>query len=154
MNPLESLDPEELISLSDVDFQEAIRRHARAKTSDAMNTIENVMNSSDDDQARLLAAGKILKIAKAEEEDEKRGLLGSGVSEEVMALALAGFAKLASIAAEGSPQAILRNVTPAQSDPRPFIPDDSPLNTRQAELQAMQENEKGLLIEENLQEET
>lgn len=126
MNPLESLNPEELISLTDRDFQDSVKLRARALTGEAIEVIHEVMHESDDDQARLLAAGKILNVAKVEQEDLKA--LPLGVSEEVMRIALSGFAQLASIARDTTTTAKLRDVTPARSDPRPFIPDDSPLN--------------------------
>ena len=127
-SPLENLDPAELASLSDKDFQEKVRHHARGRISRVLTTIEDVMDNSDDDQARLIAATKYLKIAKAEEE-EKSSFLPPGVSEEVFKIALAGIAQLASIARDTTATAKLINITPARTDPRPFIPDDSPLNT-------------------------
>ena len=126
MNPLDGLNPEELISLSDVNFQVKVKTRARALTAKAMETIEDVMDSSDDDQARLIAAGKVLNIAKVEQEDLKA--LPTGISEEVFRIALAGLGQLAAIAAAARPPAHLIDVTPARADPRPFIPDDSPLN--------------------------
>ena len=143
MNPLEDLKPEELIELSDQDFQEVVRKHAKGKTAEAMRTIQEVMTDSDDDQARLLAANKMLKLAKAEEEETSA--LPFGISEEVFLAALSGLGKLASIAQKNQPSSILRNVTPAKADPRKnFIPDDSPLNTDPKSPDAR------LLIEENL----
>ena len=149
INPLDGLDPEELVLLSDVEFQAKVRKHARSKTADAMNVIEDVMHSSEDDQARLIAATKMLKIAKAEEE-EKGAFLPSSIPPEVFAIALAGLGKLAGIAQANLPQAVLRNVTPASSDPRPFIPDDSPLNAPLSQAQRKLIDEE-ILIEENLQ---
>jgi hypothetical protein len=149
-NPLDGLEPEELIALSDIEFQGHVRRHARSKAGNAMATIEEVMNTSDDDQARILAATKMLKIAKAEEE-EKGTFLPSSIPPEVFAIALAGLGKLAGIAQANLPQAVLRNVTPASSDPRPFIPDDSPLNAPMTASQRKLIDEE-ILIEENLQE--
>jgi hypothetical protein len=126
VNPLDGLDPKELVALSDIDFQDTVRKHARAKVADAFLTIEDVMDSSDDDQARLIAAGKILNIAKVD--DERQKVLPLGVSEEVMKIALAGFAQLASIARDTTTTAVLRDVTPARADPRPLLPDLSPLD--------------------------
>jgi hypothetical protein len=126
-NPLEDISPEVLAGMSDTEYQGNVRKHARSKTIDAMHTIEDVMHNSDDDQARLIAANKYLKIAKAEEE-EKFSALPNGISPEVFAIALAGLGKLVSIAAGTTVSARLRDVTPAKADPRPFIPDDSPLN--------------------------
>ena len=103
INPLDGLDPEELVLLSDVEFQAKVRKHARSKTADAMNVIEDVMHSSEDDQARLLAATKMLKIAKAEEE-EKGSFLPSSIPPEVFAIALAGLGKLAGIAQANFPK--------------------------------------------------
>jgi len=149
MNPLEGLDPEELVKLSDVDFQERVRKHARAKTSDAMQVINEVMHESDDDQARLIAAAKMLKIAKAEEE-EKTGVLPFGVSEEVFRIALTGLAQLASIASTNKPPEVLRDVTPARADPRPFIADDSPLNVKPKLPEDSYEAPGANIIEENV----
>ena len=132
MNPLEGLDPQELLSLSDASFQEKVKTRARALTAKAISTIEDVMDSSDDDQARLLAAGKILNVAKVEQEDLKA--LPTGISEEVFRIALAGLGSLARIAADANLSEHLLNVTPAKADPRPFIPDDSPLNAAPKEI--------------------
>lgn len=149
VNPLDSLNPEELVSLSDQDFQGKVRKHARSRTAEAMNAIEEVMNGSDDDQARLMAATKMLKIAKAEDEEQK-SILPFGVSEEVFRIALAGLGKLAGLASLANPSMVLRNVTPASTDPRPFIPDDSPLNAPLS-LESKRLMDENTLIEENLQ---
>ena len=113
-DPLAQLDPKELVSLSDSSFQETVRKHARGKTALAMQTIQEVMTESDDDQARLIAATKILKIAKAEDE-QSGAALPFGITEEVLKIALAGLGKLASIAGANLPSAVLRDVTPARS---------------------------------------
>jgi hypothetical protein len=127
MNPLDRLSPEELASLSDGEFQSTVQSHARAKVHKAFSTIEDVMNESDDDQARLIAAGKILKIAKVE--DEERSIAPSAVSEEVLKIALAGLMQAALLARDTGPSSILRDVSPARTDPRPLtLIDDSPLN--------------------------
>jgi hypothetical protein len=149
-NPLDGLEPAELIALSDIEFQGHVRRHARSKAGNAMATIEEVMNTSDDDQARILAATKMLKIAKAEEE-EKGVIMPFSISPEVLAIALEGLGKLARIAGANAPQAILRDVTPASSDPRPFIADDSPLN-KPLSIEQRKKFDEEILIEENLQE--
>ena len=147
-DPLAQLDPKELISLSDSGFQETVRKHARGKTALAMQTIQEVMTESDDDQARLIAATKILKIAKAE--DEQSGTaLPFGITEEVLKIALAGLGKLASIAGANLPSAVLRDVTPARSDPRPFIPDDSPLNRAIPVIPDFPDADSDISIEEN-----
>jgi hypothetical protein len=151
MNPLEGLDAAELISLSDGSFQERVKTRARALTAKAMTTIEDVMDSSDDDQARLMAAGKILNVAKVEQEDLKA--IPLGISEEVMKIALAGFAQLASIARDTTTSAVLRDVTLAKSDPRKTfgLPDDSPMNTKvQSKPLDSYEVEGADVIEENL----
>ena len=127
LNPLDDLNADELVTLTDVEYQGKVRKHARKRTAEAMNTIEDVMVNSDDDQARLIAATKMLKIAKAEDE-ERQLLLPVGVSEEVMKIALAGFGKLANLARDTVQTSILRDVTPAKSDPRPSLPDLSPLD--------------------------
>ena len=129
--PLSNLSIEELSSMSDMEFQGKIRHHARSRTDAALATIEDVMHNSDDDQARLLAANRYLKLAKAEEE-ERASALPFGVSEEVFRIALAGLGEIAQIAALTSPSAILRDVSPAPADPRPIVPDDSPLNAPKA----------------------
>ena len=122
MNPLERLDPEELVALSDVDFQETIKLKAKALAATAMDTIEDVMSSSDDGQARLAAATKTLDLAGAR--DASRSL-PMGVSDEVFRIALAGFAQLASIAHDSNAAPLLRDVSPARSDPRVPIRIDS-----------------------------
>jgi hypothetical protein len=126
MSALEDLKPEELQALSDSDFQAHVRRHARSKTADALNVIESVMHESDDDQARLIAASKYLKIAKAEEEEQAHVPLNS-VSEEVLAKALVGLGQLAAIAASTRVTAIPIGFTPAPADPR-IAHDNSPFN--------------------------
>jgi hypothetical protein len=128
MNPLDSLDPSELVSLSDSDFQETVKKHARAKVSEAFTTIEDVMASSDDDQARLVAASKILAIAKVDQEDSR--VLPSSISEEVFRIALAGLGQIAKLASSTTETSVLKNVTPARSDPRLALIDDSPLNVK------------------------
>ena len=148
MNPLSDLKPEEILALSDSDFQGKVKDHARTRTAKALSTIEEVMDESDDDQARLIAATKMLKIAKAE--DEQLVALPTGISEEVFRIAIAGLGKLAEIAADASPSSVLRNVTPASTDPRPFIADDSPLNRRPALLDS-QESPDEDIHEENVQ---
>jgi hypothetical protein len=123
MNPLERLDPEELIKLSDEDFQDTVQQKARAMVAEAMETIQTVMVSSDDDQARLTAATKTLDLAGAREANKA---LPFGVSEEVFAIALAGLLKLPSLGTGET--LLLRDVTPAEADPRMLSLDDSPLN--------------------------
>lgn len=117
MNPLDRLDPEELVALSDADFQESIKQRAKALAASAMDTIEDVMVSSDDDQARLIAANKTLDLAGAR--DDARAL-PFGISDEVFRIALAGFGQLAAIAGTSHSGMILRDVTPAKTDPRPL----------------------------------
>jgi len=115
MNPLDSLDPEELVAMSDGDFQDTIQKKARALAAQAMDTIADVMISSDDDQARLTGAFKTLDLAGAR---DKSSALPFGITDEVFRIALAGFGQLASIAACTSPIQTLRDVTPARTDPR------------------------------------
>ena len=131
MNPLEKLDPEELIKLSDEDFQDTVQQKARAMVAEAMSTIEDVMTSSDDDQARLTAATKTLDLAGAREANKA---LPFGVSEEVFAIALAGLLKLPSLGTGET--LLLRDVTPAKADPRMLSLDDSPLNAKAREVVA------------------
>jgi hypothetical protein len=128
---LSDMEPDELALLADADFHESIQGEARSRASDAFDTITSVMESSDDDMARLKAADKVLALAGIE---EKREALPSSVSEEVFRIALAGLGKLAGIAsASGFQSMILRDVSPAKADPRPLLEsglDDSPLNAR------------------------
>jgi hypothetical protein len=110
------------------------------------------MDNSDDDQARLMAAGKVLNVAKVEQEDLKA--LPTGVSPEVFQIALAGLAKLASLAADTTITARLRDVTPAKADPRPAfgLPDDSPLNAPKVQRNPLDDYEiaGADVIEENV----
>ncbi len=131
MNPLERLKPEDLVSLADPAYREAIKKRSRALSARAMDTFEDIMSTSDDDMARLTAADKIMKYSEAQEEQK---LLPQGVSEEVFRIALAGLVTLKTLAATSQNESILRNVTPASADPRPkalvekSLLDDSPLN--------------------------
>ena len=126
-DPLTDLSPSALSLMSDADFQESVKTHARGKSAEAIAAIEDVMHNSDDDNARLVAASKVLHMAKVE--DEKSTALPIGVSEEVMKIALAGLAQAALLASNSGSSAVLRDVTPAKADPRKFIADDSPLNS-------------------------
>lgn len=133
MDFLSELDVEDIVALSDESFRESVQDEARSLAGEAFDVYREVMSSSDDDVARLKAADKILSLSGIE---EKQTALPSGVSEEVFKLALAGLGQLAGIA-RTSPEAaaILRNVTPAKSDPRPMLEvevDDSPMNRREA----------------------
>jgi hypothetical protein len=133
MRMLSDLEPEELALLADSDFRESVQVEARSLAADAFDTYTEVMHSSDDDQARLKAADKILSLAGIE---EKQTALPLGVSEEVFKIALAGLGQLAGIArASSESSAILRNVTPAKSDPRAATlieesKDDSPMSRK------------------------
>lgn len=134
MQRLSELEPEELALLADSDYQETVQAEARELTEDAFSVYTEVMHSSDDDQARLKAADKVIALAGFKEKQQEM-VLPTSISEEVFKIALAGLGQLAGIA-RSSPeaQAILRNVTPAKTDPRPMtIPnpiDDSPMNRR------------------------
>lgn len=125
MNPLERLSAEELVKLSDENFQDVIRQEARALSAQAMDTYEEVMASSDDDQARLMAADRVLKLSDAH--DEKLAL-PSGLTEEVFKIALAGLGSLAKIARASTNELVLKDVSPAKTDPRPVLTDNSPMN--------------------------
>jgi hypothetical protein len=131
MPKLSDLSDEELASFADQDFRDSVKEEARDFASDAFDVYTDVMNTSDDDQARLTAANRVLELAGVKE--EKSALSSFGVSEEVFKIALAGMCQLAGIARDSSSQsAILRNVSPAKSDPR-LIPaletkDDSPMS--------------------------
>jgi hypothetical protein len=147
VNPLDALNPEDLILMSDEDFQETIRQKARAMSADAMSAIEDVMNNSDDDNARLVGAAKTLELAGAKEPSTT---LPFGLTDEVFKIALAGLGQLASIAREGRKEPVLRDVTPAAADPRTLI-DSSPLNapTREAIDRARSDDDESI-IEESL----
>jgi hypothetical protein len=140
---LSDFEPEELAALADADFRETVVSEARSQIADAFDTYHEVMTSSDDDQARVKAADRIVALSGFE---EKQTALPSGVSEEVFKLALAGLGQLAGIARASAPtDAIFRNVTPAATDPRllPSIQakDDSPMNVRaEASLAAEDDN--------------
>jgi len=126
VNPLEGLDPSELISLSDPDFRAKVKARGRALVQKAMRTYEEVMDDDDDPGARVLAADRIMKFAEAEDTSKS---LPTGISEEIFKVALLGLGSLAKIAGATTDTERLRDVTPARADPRlTFIPDDSPLN--------------------------
>ena len=131
MRLLEDLEDDEVIFLADADFHEVIQNEARNMVSEAIDAYREVATSSDDDNARVKAADRIIALAGFEEKGKE---LPSGISPEVFAQALAGLGVLAGIAQSSSAQsAILRNVSPAKSDPRPqfAIPiDDSPMNRK------------------------
>lgn len=139
MRLLSELSDGECAALADPEFQEVVQDNARELVSDAFDTYSDVMHSSDDDQARVKAADKILALA-GYQEKQTQSLLPSGVSEEVFKIALAGLGQLAGIArSSASTSAILRDVTPAKSDPRPQLAvaaDDSPLNRKSAKESA------------------
>jgi len=131
---LDEYEIEELAELADSDFQGTVQSEARTLVPDAFDTYREVMASSPDDQARLKAADKVISLAGFE---EKQSALNSSISEEVFKMALAGLGQLAGIARVSSNvEAILRNVTPAASDPRAVVAlpspsvDDSPLNRK------------------------
>jgi hypothetical protein len=130
MRSLSDLEPEEIASLADEDFQEIVQSEARSHADLAIDTYVEVAERSDDDAARVKAADRILAIGGFQEKQSKTAL-PLGVSEEVFKIALAGLGHLAGIAqSSSSVNAILRNVTPAKTDPRPFVElkDDSPMN--------------------------
>jgi hypothetical protein len=138
-NPLDALDPQDLVAMSDEDFQDAIRQKARAMSATAMETIEDVMTSSDDDNARLVGAAKTLELAGSKEPSTT---LPFGLTDEVFKIALAGLGQLVSIAREDRKEPVLRDVTPAKADPRSLV-DSSPLSVpaRKAVAQARSGNE-------------
>lgn len=122
MRSLADLDEAELVALADGDFQESVQSEARKLVPDAITTYEDVMLFSDDDQARIKAADKVLAIAGYQEKQATS--LPSGITPETFALALMGLGQLAGIAQSSAlaPQ-ILKNVTPARTDPRIALPD-------------------------------
>ena len=134
MKHFSDLEDNEISLLADSDFQDTIQGEARELVESAFDTYRDVMSSSDDDVARVKAADKIISLAGYQE--KQQSALPSGVSEEVFKLALTGLGQLAGIARSSSnAESILRNVSPAKTDPRPVLPemlrDDSPMNKAQ-----------------------
>lgn len=117
MDFLSDLDPEVIALLSDSDFEEGVKREARSLAGDALNTYREVALEGEDEKARVLAADRLLSLGGID--DSSQSSLPSGVSEEVFKIALAGLVSLGKIA-QSSPSSplILRDVTPARSDPR------------------------------------
>ncbi len=150
MNPLERLDPEALVALSDTDFQDHVKGKARSKTEDVLDMLDTVMASSDDDMARIQAGDRILKLAQAQEESATPL---SSISEDLLKSALAGLLLAGKVIREARPEPILRDVTPLRltSVPLETLPDTSPLNVPHALETEAEELPKDaqILIEEN-----
>lgn len=129
VNPLERLNSEELVQMANADFQVSIRSRAKALSAKALDVIEDIMSTSEEDDTRLAAATKVLSLAGVSDATKSLPL---GVSEEVFRLALSGLGQLAGIASASTHvNAIMRNVTPAATDPRKRVDfDDSPLNVK------------------------
>jgi hypothetical protein len=133
MRLITNLTNDQILMLSDKDFQDSVEDEARTSVPEAFTTYRDVMSSSDDDKARIMAADKIMSLAGIEEKEDSK--LSSGISEEVFKLALAGLSQLAGVvkSASASPE-VLRNVSPAKTDPRPSftspleLTSDSPLD--------------------------
>lgn len=116
MDFLSELEPEIIAQLSNEDFEDKVRSEAKSLAGEAIDTYRDVMNNGEDDKARVLAADRVLSISGIDSENKSLPL---GVSEEVFKIAIAGFAQLASIARNSSSSnQILRDVSPAKSDPR------------------------------------
>ena len=129
---LSDLSDDEVAELCDEDYQETIQSEARTRVDQAFSVYDEIMVGSDDDQARAKVADKILALSGFKEK-QQQSQLPSSISEEVFKIALAGLGQLAGIAqASNGVNAILRNVTPARSDPRPQLPeiDTSPMNRK------------------------
>jgi hypothetical protein len=118
---LADLDDDELLALSSDEFSDSIEDAAKLLVSDALYTYSEVMDQDEDHGARVKAADKILELAGAR---KPQLALPQGISQEVFALAIAGLGQLAGIARDSAQSAaILKNVTPAKSDPR-FAPQE------------------------------
>jgi len=142
MDFLSDLDEEQVAALSDDDFQEAVQTEARSHAGDALRAYVEVATESDDDQARVKAADRLIAIGGFQEKAQKAAL-PSGVSEEVFRLAIAGLGQLAGIArSSASVDAILRNVTPAKVDPRPQVTVTIPALTDDSPLNRMEDNDE------------
>ena len=110
------LEDEELLALSSDEFCNTVEADAKLLVSDALDTYADVMRQDDDHGARVKAADKIMEIAGVR---KQQMALPQGLSPEIFGLALAGLGQLAGIAkASGASEQILRNVSPAKSDPR------------------------------------
>lgn len=110
------LEDEELLALSSDEFCDSVEADAKLLVAEALETYSEVMHQDDDHGARVKAADKIMEIAGVR---KQQIALPQGISPEIFGLALAGLGQLAGIAkSSGASEQILRNVSPAKSDPR------------------------------------
>lgn len=141
MESLSDLSSDQLSQLSNEDFESLVRSSARSLSSDALSTYEDVMNSSEDDKARVLAADRVLSLSGV---DSNSQALPSGVSEEVFKIALSGLLSLAQIAQSSSSSPFsLKNVTPAASDPKKYLVKALPDIPKLETAQEVQEEKQG-----------
>ena len=118
---LSDLDDETLLALSTEDFALSVEEEAKLLMPNVLETYKDVMDQDDDQGARVKAAEKISELAGVKKQELA---LPQGLSAEVFGLALAGLGQLAGIARmSGIQEQILKNVTPAKSDPR-LIPQE------------------------------
>jgi hypothetical protein len=118
MNYQDRLDPNDMLQATDDEFQLHVRKRARAMAPQALETYQEVMLSSDDDQARINAADRVLKLSDAQEEKAPQAL----ISEDLLKGALAGLMMVAGIAKEGREKPILKDVSVPRADTRAVIP--------------------------------
>ncbi len=145
MNPLDHLNPEELVKMSDSDFKETIKLRSRALSAKALRTYEDVADNSDDDGARVNAADRILKYAEAQDESRNIPL---GLSAEVFQGALAGLAALASIARTNAEPQAFRNVTPVPLAIRPIdLPTPAEMKGTPHEEETLEASDESLSLD-------
>ena len=135
MNYQDRLDPDEMLQSSDADFQLHVRKRARAMSPQALETYREVMAESDDDQARINAADRVLKLSDAQEEKAPQAL----ISEESLRAAIAGLAVAAAIAKEGRERPILKDISTPKVDTRPAIPELPPPQGVESEREISEE---------------
>jgi|WetSurMetagenome_2_1015567.scaffolds.fasta_scaffold90514_4 hypothetical protein len=140
---LADLDDEALLALSSDEFCDTIEDEAKLLVSDALDTYTDVMRQDEDHSARVKAADKIMELAGVR---KQQIALPQGISQEVFALAIAGLGQLAGIARDSAQSAaILKNVTPAKSDPR-LVPQDF-LAPRVSRIAPKTDNDNDKVIE-------
>jgi hypothetical protein len=147
MRALSELEDEELASLSESDFSATLQAEARLSVPEALETISSVMSDSEDDNAKLKAADKILSLAGVKEKPQ--AMLPNGLTPELFAIALAGLGQLAGIANTSHvSDSILINVTPAKTDPR-LIPHIEVLEqlSSTVEHSSLEEDDNSLVVE-------
>ena len=140
MNYQDRLDPNDMLQATDDDFRFHVRKRARALSPQALETYNEVMCSSDDDQARINAADRVMKLSDAQEEKAPQAL----ISEDALKAALGGLLVLANIAKEGRERPILKDISTPKVDTRMAIP---ALPPQGVESERQSENEEDLFDE-------